>query len=104
MTPNQIREREEHERALQDRWGGKMPDGEKCPKKVGGFIVASHRHKGATQFTDGQPSVNSHRWKDMGTERLYPLICEKCGVKFHHETKSTKQCLGCRGARKHVAQ
>ncbi len=98
LTPNQIRDREEHAKAV-ERWGGEMPHGDQYAKRSAGFVMAVHRQRKNIQFTNGQAAaITDSRWKDMGTKRLYPVSCKICGVKFHHEIRSTKRCIGCRHA------
>jgi hypothetical protein len=45
LTPNQIRDQEEHARVVRERWDGKMPVGDPCAKKTGGYIIAIHKQR-----------------------------------------------------------
>jgi hypothetical protein len=84
LTPNQLRDIEEHKRAV-ERWG-RMPDGDPGAIPSAGHMIT---------FLDGTQD-GRFKWLDMGCGgNLHCRKCKVCGNKFFGKSRVAKICSAC---------
>lgn len=86
LTPNQLRDLEEHRRAM-ERWGG-MPKGNPDAAPSAGHMVVFN--------DDGNGTHGTMKWLDMAfVGAIHYHLCRECGNKFFSKMRRSRVCPAC---------